>query len=173
MHIEYERKFLVIEYPKDIKILKKQLIKQYYINQPKDKSVIRLRSYYENNVETYFIEIKIGKGKERGEWEKEITKTEFESFVKKLKPLEKTRLYVYHETLPIQLDIYHNELEGLMTAEVEVLDEKDKKIVDYFHPPKWMQREISDDDRYSNKNLYFKGMPKINIKDIWYSLTKK
>ena len=65
-----------------------------------------------------------------------------------------------------ELDLYHNELDGLSTVEVEFTDVEEATE---FKEPDWFDIDITSDKSYKNKNLakaYFeKG--KIMKKSIW------
>ena len=56
----------------------------------------------------------------------------------------------------IELDVYDGALTGLLTAEVEFASLEASVA---FRPPPWLNREITEDKRYKNKNLAVKGMP--------------
>jgi len=57
------------------------------------------------------------------------------------------------------LDIYHGDLEGLVSAEVEFKSIEESME---FFPPSWFKREITKDKRYKNRNLAVKGIPSEN-----------
>ncbi len=90
----------------------------------------------------------------REEWEFYNNLNGFE--IKKLvklsikKPIQKIRYKIRHKNLIWEIDVYQGENKGLITAEVE-LPEKNYQIL--F--PKWIDadHEISDDEKYFNKNL--------------------
>lgn len=66
------------------------------------------------------------------------------------KPIQKIRYRVKHASLIWEIDVYQGENKGLITAELE-LPKKDYSIL--F--PNWVdnKHEISNDQRYFNKNL--------------------
>jgi adenylate cyclase len=68
----------------------------------------------------------------------------------------KKRIRIPTENVVIELDIYSGTLEGLKTAEVE-FETQDE--ADAFTPPSWLDREITQDERYKNKNLALDGFP--------------
>jgi CYTH domain-containing protein len=70
--------------------------------------------------------------------------------------VEKKRFYIPEGNAIIELDIYLGDLEGLMTAEVEF---KTQLEADAFALPSWFDREITQDERYKNKNLALAGLP--------------
>ena len=65
--------------------------------------------------------------------------------------IKKTRYKIPYEidpTLTWEVDIYHGDNEGLITAEIEIPEEN--MTIKY---PDWIIREITHDDRFYNKNL--------------------
>jgi adenylate cyclase len=55
----------------------------------------------------------------------------------------------------IELDVYHGQLEGLITAEIEFAS---AEAAAAFRPPAWLGREITDDPGYKNKRLATHGV---------------
>jgi adenylate cyclase len=62
--------------------------------------------------------------------------------------IDKTRYLVQHKNHTWEIDIFHQENEGLIVAEVE-LESEDEKI----ELPNWIVKEVTDDCRYYNSNL--------------------
>jgi adenylate cyclase len=56
----------------------------------------------------------------------------------------------------IELDVFADELEGLVFAEVE-FDSADALAA--FEPPPWFGQEVTDDGRYTNASLALRGRP--------------
>lgn len=156
-HQEIERKFLVKELPADLNKYSNEDIIQGYliINENKTENRIRQKG------NKYFQTIKIGSGKIRTESETEITKEQFDSLWKltKGKRIEKTRYNIPYKNTIIELDIYHGDLNGLLTAEIEFSNEDNSNN---FTPPEWLSEEITTDEKYKNSNLAIYGMPKTN-----------
>lgn len=153
---EIERKFLVQKIPGDLEEYPHEELIQGYVAIDEDGREIRLRK----KGDKYFKTIKSEGTKIREELETEITKEEFESSWPETegKRLEKTRYRIPHEKGIIELDIYHGDLEGLLTVEIEFDSEEKSKE---FEPPPWFGEEVTEDKRYKNKNLASKGMPKV------------
>ena len=55
-----------------------------------------------------------------------------------------------------ELDIYHGQLEGLMTVEVE-FNTVDEALI--FKPPSWFSIDVTNDKRYKNTALSINGIP--------------
>jgi CYTH domain-containing protein len=65
--------------------------------------------------------------------------------------IHKTRYLIpLEDDLTAELDIFEQQLQGLVFAEVEFPDEKS---ADDFTAPEWFGEELSFDKRYSNYNL--------------------
>lgn len=103
--------------------------------------------------------MKSGSGKTRIASEIEITEEQFNSLWKTTKDrrIEKTRYEIPHKVGTIELDVYHGDLEGFLSAEMEFDSEESSEK---FIPPKWLGKEITDDKNYKNQNLVLFGIPK-------------
>lgn len=53
-----------------------------------------------------------------------------------------------------EIDEFHGDLQGLVTAEIELTDPEEPVSI-----PDWIEREVSDDPRYYNSVLSSKGKP--------------
>jgi adenylate cyclase len=72
--------------------------------------------------------------------------------------VEKTRYEIPFENRFFEIDVYHGDLDGLLTAEMEFFNEEESNI---FVAPEWLSEEVTDDKRYKNQNLALHGIPKI------------
>lgn len=163
MNKEIERKYAVKYIPKDFKVESVVYIKQAFIYRDK-LTLIRVRDVKEKypiNAHKYIYTVKtkgdieynndynIGK---KYEIENNIPKEEFEKLIKKTisNIIEKTRITVPIENnLKVEIDIYYNYLEGLLTAEVEFQDEKQ---ANNFQKPDWLGEELGY-KKLSNRKL--------------------
>lgn len=162
---EIERKYLMKD-NFDVRALENENISyeiidiiQVYIKIEGDNEV-RVRKYGKG----YFKTEKSGTGKARREHEEAITGDEFNKEIKEIAgiPIEKDRYKIsdpkYRE---IVIDIYKGKLIPLKIAEVEFLTNEDSLK---FKPPKWLSKyidkEVTEDKRYKNKNLFLDGKPK-------------
>jgi len=149
MGFEIERKFLVKtdEYKK---LGTGEKYVQGYLSRQKER-VVRIRRAGEEA----FMTIKgITKGATRLEYEYEIPADEADEILKKLceHPLiEKTRYKIRVDHDLWEVDEFHGFNEGLVIAEIELLEEDDE-----FSKPKWLGAEITLDSRYYNSNLITK-----------------
>lgn len=152
---EIERKFLVEELPENLEEYPHKDIVQGYLAITEDGTEVRLRQ----KGNQYFQTVKSGGGKTRFESEIEITKEQFDALWQATegKRVEKTRYEIPHENGTIELDVYHDNLEGLLSAEMEFSNEEDSNN---FVPPEWLSKEVTDDKRYKNQNLALNGIPK-------------
>jgi adenylate cyclase len=151
---EIERKFLLRELPDDLEEHVKHEIVQGYVAVTTDGIEVRVR----RKGEKYFLTVKSGEGARREEEEFEIDKTEFDKLwpFTNGKRIEKTRYEIPHRNHLIELDVYSGSLAGLRVAEVEFESEEDSTK---FKAPPWLGREITEDERYKNKNLALMGIP--------------
>ena len=152
---EIERKFLVQSLPENLEQYQHKDIVQGYLAITKDGTEVRLRQ----KGKKYFETVKSGSGKTRLESEVEITEHQFRALweATKGKRVKKTRYAIPHESGIIKFDVYHGDLDGLLTAEMEFSNEEDSNT---FVPPEWLSKEVTEDNRYKNQNLALKGIPK-------------
>lgn len=145
---EIERKFLVSELPPGIEGYPYNEIIQGYLRISDDGTEQRVRKKGTRFLHT----IKSGEGLIREETEQEISEEQFNKLWPKTegKRIYKTRYDIEYENFLIELDVYSDELEGLIVAEVEFESEAQSSS---FVPPKWFGTEITHDERYKNKNL--------------------
>lgn len=154
---EIERKFLIDfdSLPRNLEQYPRKEIMQDYLVIATSGTEVRLR----REDEEYFLQIKSGGGKIRFESPRvEIPETEFNSLWQEKigEGIEKTRYEISHGNGTIELDIYHGDLEGLVTAEMEFDSEEDS---DKFKPPEWFGKEVTEDARYKNQSLTIDGNP--------------
>jgi adenylate cyclase len=142
---EIERKFLV---DKDkLKLPSKYTnIKQGYI-ETKDNTAVRIRIADEQGFLTFKGE---NKGFVRDEFEYEIPFTDAIYMFDNLcsKRLSKKRYIINHDYNKWEVDVFSNDNEGLVLAEIELSHEHDT-----FEKPKWLCVEVSNDNQYYNSNL--------------------
>lgn len=140
---EIERKFFVKQLP-DLTGYKMSIIKQSYLNNLEDFNEIRLRNYDDQR---YYLDFK-SKGKlERKENGIKMTKEQYDQLNQSTEYIVKKRYYLQNRTF---VDIYCEDLEGLIVVEVEFdsVEEANKYII-----PEWFGRELTNEDKYKNRNL--------------------
>ena len=163
MNKEIERKYAVKYIPKDFKIEKIIYIKQAFIYRDK-LTLIRVRDIkekYPTENQKYIYTLKT-KGDieynndyniaKKYEIENEIPKEEFEKLIKKpiSNIIEKTRITIPIENnLKVEIDVYHDYLEGLLTAEIEFQNEE---LATNFNKPDWLGEELGF-KKLSNRKL--------------------
>ncbi len=143
---EIERKFLV----KDDSWRSGDVGKRYrqgYLSTAKDRTV-RIRTAGDEA----FLTVKgSSTGTSRAEYEYKIPFEDANEMLDRLceKPLiEKTRYRIPHEDVVWEVDEFAGENRGLVLAEVELKDEKQRVTL-----PQWVGQEVTGDDRYFNVNL--------------------
>lgn len=153
--VEIERKFLVEEIPAGLDADRAHKIEQGYLALTDDGVEVRVRRSDGHG----FLTIKSGGERVRLEEEIEIDERRFRSLwpLTEARRIRKTRYLIPAEHgLTIELDVYHGNLAGLVTAEVEI-DSPEQATA--FTPPAWLGRELTDDPRYKNKLLATAGLP--------------
>lgn len=163
MKKEIERKYTVNNLPKDFKIQGIFDIEQCYIYQDFNTNVRvrKIKDRYSNNEIKYIYTVKT-KGDidynndyniaKKYEIENEIKEEQYEK-LKKTKIsniINKTRIIIpIEEKLKVEMDIYYDYLEGLLTAEIEFPNEefaKNYKRID------WLGEELGYKE-FSNRRL--------------------
>ena len=150
--MEIERKFLTKHIPFDITVYPYKQISQAYIS---FSPTIRIRQ----SDEAYILTVK-GKGHlAREEFELLLTKEDYDRLFLKTEgtPVVKKRYLVPVEEYTAEVDIYEEELEGLMTTEVEF---PSLEAAEAFVAPEWFGRDVSEEKAYKNTSLSLYGMPK-------------
>ena len=151
--MEIERKFLCSKTPSNLKNFKCHQITQGYIC---SEPTIRIRKLDDS----HFLTIKSKGEVSREELELEISQIEYNNLCEKV---EHNFVNKYRYLIPIEnnlvaeLDIYLDELKGLITIEVEFdsIEECNE-----FIPPDWFGEDISYKNEYKNVNLA-KGSTKV------------
>lgn len=160
MKKEIERKYAVKYLLNNIKIEQVQKIEQAFIYKD-ENTIIRIRKIEEKQQTNYIYTVKT-KGEiqyddtylvgQKYEIESNMTKELYEELlVKKISnKINKTRVVVpIQNSLKVEIDIYDNDLEGFLTAEVEFPNEEQAK---QFEKPDWLGEEIGYKE-LSNRKL--------------------
>lgn len=153
---EIERKFLV---NKEILIplltsgsYERRVLRQYYLHSEKNVAV-RLRQ----DGDDVILAIKAGgDGMTTNEFEFTVDPSSYVERSDERVGIEinKTRHLVPHAGRIFEVDVYADELEGLIVAELECPDTA--TVTDL---PEWIGDEVTYDSRYKNAVLAVKGMP--------------
>jgi len=149
---EIERKFLVKleSIPYDISALPKLEITQGYLTRD---PAIRVRSM---GNEGFYMTFK-GKTEDaqvRKEVELKITKDAYETLMghQTTKKIRKNRYLVYEGGKKFEIDVFEDHLKGLAFLEVEFDSQEE---AENFVVPAWVEKEVTDDVRYTNSQLAF------------------
>jgi adenylate cyclase len=153
--MEIERKYKIRKIPGELTDYKYKKIEQGYLCH---NPTVRIRKSNEDYILTYKSKFGIEKKDEKGAIinnEIELPLTEESYLVLKAKTdgnmIHKTRYLIpLQGGLTAEVDIFEQQLQGLVFAEVEFPDEE---AADDFLPPEWFGEELSFDQRYSNYNL--------------------
>lgn len=146
---EIERKFRLAEPPGWISRYQAKLIRQGYLA-VSDKAEVRLRKI----ADEHFLTVKVGHGLVRREVEIELDPAQFAE----LWPLtESRRLLKARRRIPLgdeeksaEVDVYKEDLHGLVLAEIEFASEAESER---FEVPDWLGAEVTGDQRYANQSL--------------------
>lgn len=146
--LEIERKFLVDELPDLGDRVKCEDILQGYLAVAEDGTEVRLRRKGSRCFQT----IKGSGDMVRTEYEIALTPEQFAALWPATEGMrvEKTRYEIGYQGQTIELDVYHGELEGLRTAEIEFKSVTESTA---FEVPNWFGMEVTCDHRYKNKYL--------------------
>ena len=143
--IEIERKYLVTSNDFIQQATRKSEIAQGYISSHPERTVrVRIKGYQG------FLTIK-GKGNESGatrfEWEKEIDLNEAEQLLKlcEIGVIKKTRYEIPSGKHTIEVDVFHDDNDGLIIAEIELENENEA-----IEKPFWLGEEVTQLERYYN-----------------------
>jgi CYTH domain-containing protein len=143
---ERERKFLVAVVPDEIGA--GTTFRQGYM--AIDGSVsVRVRQAAEDG---YTLTVKAGRGAVRTEIEFEINSEQFDAAWQHTggRSVHKTRHRLPLGDHTVELDVFHDDLHGLVLAEVEFDDDESLAA---FEPPDWFGPEVTDDVSYTNASL--------------------
>jgi CYTH domain-containing protein len=150
--MEIERKFLVERLP-DLGDAEPAEIAQGYLAVDDDVEV-RVR----RTGASWRLTVKRGSGQTRDEVEVEVPAEDGEQLWSMTagRRLSKLRYRLEAEAGEIEIDVYSGELEGLTVAEIEFADEQ---AAARFDPPPWLGRELTGEQRWSNRALAGSGVP--------------
>lgn len=146
--IEIERKFLVISDDFIAESFYQSRIVQGYLSSVPERTVrVRIKG------EKGFLTVK-GKGNESGmsrlEWEKEIQLNEAEMLLSICEKgvIDKIRYEVRKGNYVFEVDVFSDENDGLIIAEIELNSESET-----FEKPDWLGEEVTNDEKYYNAYL--------------------
>ena len=127
---------------------KKVSIRQGFLNSDKNR-VVRVRIKDDKGYLT-IKGLSNSSGITRNEWEYQIDIQDAQELLSICEPsvIEKYRYYIKHDLLEFEVDVFKNDNEGLIIAEIELSDENQE-----FDKPDWLGKEVSGDDRYYNSSL--------------------
>ncbi|MGM0634752.1 MAG: CYTH domain-containing protein [Bacteroidota bacterium] len=145
---EIERKFLVKSEGFKSNTTNQYKITQAYLNSHPNRTVrIRIKN------ELAFLTIK-GKssedGRSRFEWEQPIDIKEAMQLLQLCEPgkIKKVRYEVKHDNHLWEIDVFEEQHQGLIIAEIELKDADED-----FEKPEWLGKEVTGDSRYYNSQL--------------------
>lgn len=146
--MEIERKFLIKkeQLPKDLESCPSSEIEQGYLC---TGPVVRIRRQNDD----YYLTYKSKGLMSREEYNLPLTREAYEHLKPKADGLVicKTRYLIPEKDgLTIELDVFHNEYEGLFLAEVEFTSEEQANA---YIPPAWFGEDVTFSSAYHNSTL--------------------
>ena len=153
MPTEIERKFLLRELPRTLRLARGETIKQGYLALDADTEV-RVRTG--SNPPT--LTIKSGRGEVRTEVELPLEGGDAKALWELTagRRVEKTRRRMRIDGIEAEVDEYTGGLDGLVVVELEFDDEQAARA---FTPPSWFGRELTGEAPYANRGLACDGLP--------------
>ncbi len=154
--LEIERKYLIKNIPFDPEEYPHYEISQGYVS---TNPAVRIRKKNDR----YILTIKTGGLLARQEFEKEIDEKDFNELSEMVSGniITKTRYKIPYMGHTIELDIFHEDFDGLIYAEVEFESLEDAKS---FIAPDYFYKEVTDDGSYQNASL--SSLSKKEIRDF-------
>ena len=143
--MEIERKFTITKLPEDLKSYPCHHIEQGYLS---TNPVVRIRRQDDDYILTYK-----GSGMMvRTEYNLPLTKESYEHMKPKADGIviTKKRYNIPLDNYTIELDVFEEDLEGLIIAEVEFPTTEEAES---FCPPDWFEKDVTFDKHYHNSYL--------------------
>jgi adenylate cyclase len=152
--VEIERKYRLSEPPQWLADCRSAEIEQGYLAIAEDGTEVRLRRLGDETLLT----VKRGAGERRLEEEIELDRDQFDALwpLTEQRRISKTRHFVPHGDLTIEVDVFEGALAGMVVGEVE-FESEDQSAA--FDPPAWLEDEVTGDPRYANESLAVHGAP--------------
>ena len=150
---EIERKFLLNAVPPLVEGRPWSRIDQGYIAIADDVEVrIRARD------DEHLLTAKGGQGLVRREVTVPLSAEQFEELwpLTAGRRVRKRRWVIAHDDVELEIDVFDDDLEGLVVVEVEFAS---TEVGRGFTPPEWFGPEVTDDPRYRNAALAVDGVP--------------
>lgn len=147
--MEIERKFLVDLSKIELSKYHKRVIEQGYLS---TNPVVRVRRDNDDFYMTYKSEGQLA----REEYNLPLTRDAFYHLLEKADGniISKERFEIPYEEngkmFTIELDVFNGKQKGLVFAEVEYESEAEANA---FVGPKWFTKDVTDDERYYNRNM--------------------
>lgn len=151
MQKEIERKFLVEEIPEEIiGISTIASVEQFYLSLEPE---VRIREESFAGVKAYTFTLKRGSGISREECNIKLSLSSKEYANLKqmaIGIIKKYRYTVQYRAFKTTIDVFLDNLEGIMLCEVEF---PSLEYAEQYKPEPWMGKEVTGDKRYANQSL--------------------
>lgn len=146
MNNEFERKFILKEYPAILDQFKEEKVKQWYISKPTDNISIRIRLYDDNRC---YLDFKKGLGMVRYEYGVKCVYDDIKGLINDVPYVEKYRYKLRTDKYLLIIDEFDF---GLKLVEIE---SDDLEFIKSFKPFHWMGDEVTDRLEYTNNWLAY------------------
>lgn len=147
MGTEIERKFILRAVPEWVSETEGSAIRQGYLAAGAGAEVrVRLRDGSPR------LTVKRGEGLARDETEIDLADAQFAALwpLTEGQRIEKTRYRHPLGDLTLEVDVYEGPHAGLVVAEIEFASIAESRS---FEPPDWLGREVTGDERWTNRSL--------------------
>ncbi|MBR6229929.1 MAG: CYTH domain-containing protein [Eubacterium sp.] len=146
--MEIEKKYLILDLPRDLDQYPHEEIEQAYLC---TNPTLRIRKKGGRYIFTF--KNRSGHTSDQLCVAEEIeTELDFDTYVHLFEkadgePIRKTRYRIPYDNYTIELDVFHGKRKGLYLAEVEFPSIEEGEA---FSPPAWFGEDVSGDVRYTN-----------------------
>jgi len=144
--IEYERRFILKDFPSDFDTYKKTKIEQWYLTKPDNPVSIRIRQYDDGRC---YFDVKKGFGLEREKIGNKHQFKDIEIYTKNAYYMQKDRYKKHYDKYLMIIDIFDDELK---LVEIE---SNEKSIIENFKPLNWFGEEVTDNVKYTNNYIAY------------------
>ena len=142
MAMEIERKFLIRALPEDLSAYPHAEVEQAYLSVD---PVVRVRK----DGDEYYLTYKGSGMMAREEYNLPLTENAYRHLLEKKdgKVIRKTRYRIPLPPYTVELDVFHEAMDGLVLAEIEFPTVEEALA---FEMPDWFLKDVTNDRRYHN-----------------------
>ena len=144
---------MVNQVPSDLEAYPHKRLRQGYLVVDED-AALRVRE----TEGSFKLTLKRGRGLERMEVDLPVSQVQADLLwpLAAHRLIDKTRYRIPDPGGELELDLYHGRHQGLILVEREFQSTDEARR---FHPPSWMDREVTEDPNFTNARLATVGLP--------------